>query len=237
MSIFEYHSSESRGTTNQGWLHSRHVFSYGNYYNAQRMHFGVLRVINEDLIAPSMGCGMHPHSNMEIVSLVLEGEMEVKDNVNNEFTVRKGDVLAMSAGTGIFHSEYNKSRDCALKIVQLRLLPKTPNVKPRFSKQSFTFEPNKLTEIVSPRLNGCLWLYQDAWIHLARLDAKKSLKYEMKNSQKNGIYIYILSGTIEVENTELIKGSGMGIRETAAIEINCTTEAEFLLMEIPLKNP
>jgi redox-sensitive bicupin YhaK (pirin superfamily) len=236
MSKFEYHSPESRGTTNQGWLHSRHVFSYGNYYNPDRMHFGVLRVINEDMIAPAMGYGMHPHSNMEIVTIILDGKMLIKDNFNNEFSVEKGDVWTLSAGTGIFHSELNQSRNNTLKLLQIRLLPKTTNVKPRFSKQSFIFEPNNFTEIVSPKLNGCLWLYQDAWLYFARFDTNQSIPYKLKKQQKNGVYIYILSGKIVINNTELTKGSGMGITETSAVDIFCTAHTEFLLLEIPMKN-
>lgn len=236
MSNIVYHSPESRGTTNQGWLHCRHVFSYGNYYNAERMHYGALRVINEDMIAPSSGFGMHPHTNMEMITIVREGEIEYKDNLNNVVKGKKGDIMAISAGTGIFHSEYNHSKDNSLKILQLWLLPKTQNVKPRISLQNFNFEHNALTKIVSPEMNGCLWIHQDVWIYYGLFGDNKTYTYELKNPLKNSVYIYMLSGKIEAENTEITQGSGLGISKIRETKILCTTGTEFLLLEVPDKS-
>jgi len=155
------HTAESRGTTNLGWLHSRHSFSFGDYYDPERIHFGALRVINDDMIAPGQGYGMHPHSNMEIITIPLEGELEYKDDMNNGSVIGKGDVQVMGAGTGVFHSEVNRNKDRSVSFLQIWVVPKVQKAKPHYEQRYYRTNINELTEILSPDLHEQhLWLFR-----------------------------------------------------------------------------
>ena len=147
-----FHKSETRGNANHGWLHSRHTFSFGNYHNPERMHFGVLRVLNDDTVAPSMGFGTHSHQNMEIISVPLEGDLEHKDSMGNTTVIKQGDIQVMSAGTGVQHSEYNKNKDREVKFLQIWVIPNKQNVKPRYDQITLDLDDrkNKLQQVLSP---------------------------------------------------------------------------------------
>jgi quercetin 2,3-dioxygenase len=230
------HKSATRGDANHGWLHSKHTFSFANYYNPERMHFGVLRVLNDDIVEAGMGFGTHPHDNMEIISIPLEGDLEHKDSMNNVAVIRNGDIQVMSAGTGITHSEYNKNKDQKVKFLQIWVFPNKKNVKPRYDQITLKSEErhNKLQQIVSPNPDDAgVWIHQDAWFHLGKFDKGISAEYKIKK-QGNGLYIFNLSGKILVNDQELDSRDGFGIWEAEAVTIKSNSDAEFLLMDVPM---
>ena len=230
------HKSETRGDANHGWLHSKHSFSFANYYNPERMHFGVLRVLNDDIVAAGMGFGTHPHDNMEIISIPLEGDLEHKDSMGNVTVIKNGDIQVMSAGTGIQHSEYNKSKDQQVKFLQIWVYPNKKNVIPRYDQITLKLEDrhNKLQQILSPNQNDAgVWIHQNAWFHLGKFDKGVKTDYTIK-SKGNGIYIFNLNGVLKVNDVTLNSRDGFGIWEIEKITLLADTEAEFLIMEIPM---
>lgn len=232
------HTADSRGTSNYGWLHSRHSFSFGNYYDTDRMHFGALRVLNDDMVAPGKGFGTHSHSNMEIISIPLDGDLEHKDSMNNVSMIQFGDIQIMSAGTGIEHSEYNKNKDRSVRFLQLWIYPNIQNVVPRYDQLTIGLSGriNKLHQIVSPKqTDEGVWTYQNAWIFTSKLDAELSLNYDLKAPESNGVYIFVLNGGMEVNEQPLKSRDGYGMWETTSISIKAITDAEFLLIEVPMK--
>lgn len=231
------HKAESRGHADHGWLNSRHTFSFANYYNPERMHFGVLRVLNDDIVEAGQGFGTHPHDNMEIISIPLEGDLEHKDSMGNVAVIRKGDVQVMSAGTGITHSEYNKNAGQPVKFLQIWVFPKLKNVKPRYDQ--ITLKPedrlNKLQQILSPNQDDeGVWIHQDAWFHLGKFDEGVATNYTLKKSG-NGVYAFILRESFTVDGAELNERDGLGIWDVESIDIRSgAAGAEILLMEIPM---
>jgi len=230
------HTAESRGTTNQGWLHSRHTFSFGDYYNAERIHFGGLRVINDDMLAPGKGFGMHPHSNMEIVTIPLDGELEYKDDMNNGAVISKGEIQVMSAGTGVFHSEGNHNKDKSVKFLQIWIVPKILKAKPRHDQTSYELKNNEIVEILSPDLHDDkVWIYQDTWINIGKAIANQRFEYQLKNPDLNGAYIFVIQGEIEVDEQYMKQRDGYGLWEISEFNIIAKTDAEFLIIEVPMK--
>lgn len=230
------HKAESRGHANHGWLDSHHTFSFANYYNPERMHFGVLRVLNDDKVAPGKGFGTHPHDNMEIISIPLEGDLEHKDSMGNTAVIREGDVQIMSAGTGVFHSEYNKNTDKEVKFLQIWVFPNSKNLEPRYDQISIRDieKDNTFYQILSPNKDDQgVWINQNAWFHLGKFDAGKSETYTLK-SKGNGVYAFILEGEVEIEGQKLGKRDGFGSWETSEIEIKSINESRILLMEVPM---
>jgi redox-sensitive bicupin YhaK (pirin superfamily) len=230
------HTADSRGNANHGWLHSRHTFSFANYYNPERMHFGVLRVLNDDIVAGGMGFGTHPHDNMEIISIPLEGDLEHKDSMGNTTVIRKGDIQVMSAGTGIKHSEYNKHSDKEVKFLQIWVYPNKKNVTPRYDQITIkeSDRKNKFQQILSPNPNDeGVWIHQNAWFHLGNFEQGKMTNYVMKRAE-NGLYIFVLKGQILVNKQRLNTRDGMGIWNIEACSITAETQAEILLMEVPM---
>jgi len=230
------HKSGTRGLANHGWLESRHSFSFANYYNPDRMHFGVLRVLNDDIVAPGMGFGTHPHDNMEIISIPLEGDLEHKDSMGNLTVIRNGDIQVMSAGTGIQHSEYNKNRDREVRFLQIWLFPNRKNVKPRYDQLTLKKEDrkNKLQQILSPSPDDeGVWIHQDAWFHLGQLDKGRELNYRLKK-EGNGVYAFVLSGSVIVDGTGLETRDGLGLWDTQEIALKASQDSEILLMEVPM---
>lgn len=230
------HKAETRGHANHGWLNSYHTFSFANYHNPARMHFGVLRVLNDDTVAAGMGFGKHPHDNMEIISIPLEGDLEHKDSMGNTTLIRKGDIQIMSAGTGIAHSEYNRSKEQLVKFLQIWVFPNKKNVQPRYDQISLNLadRKNKLQQVLSPNAEDeGVWIHQDAWFHLADFDKEISETYHLKK-KGNGVYVFVLSGDITVDNQKLNVRDGFGIWETDSISITADSKAEFLLMEVPM---
>jgi len=231
------HKAETRGDANHGWLHSRHTFSFANYYNPERIHFGLLRVLNDDTVAPGMGFGTHPHDNMEIISIPLEGDLEHKDSMGNISVINHGDVQVMSAGAGITHSEYNKNKDKPVKFLQIWVFPNKKNVTPRYDQITLNIADrhNKLQQILSPNPDDAgVWIHQDAWFHLGKFDKGVSVEYNIK-SKNNGVYAFILSGEVTINGQPLKSRDGFGIWNTDKISIHADNDAEFLLMDVPMK--
>jgi Pirin-related protein len=231
------HKAETRGDANHGWLHSRHTFSFADYYDPERVHFGMLRVLNDDIVEAGMGFGTHPHDNMEIISIPLEGDLEHKDSMGNVSLIKHGDVQVMSAGTGITHSEYNKNKDKRVKFLQIWVLPDRKNVKPRYDQITLNIKDrhNKLQQILSPNPDDAgVWIYQNAWFHLAQFENGFSADYNIK-AKGNGVYAFILSGDITINNQELKSRDGFGIWDVDKISVKANSDAEFLLIEVPMK--
>lgn len=230
------HRAESRGHADHGWLNSYHSFSFANYYDPARVHFGALRVLNDDQVAPGMGFGTHPHDNMEIISIPLEGDLEHKDSMGNVAVIRKGDVQVMSAGTGVSHSEYNKNKDKAVKFLQIWIFPNKRNVSPRYDQITLKEEDrhNKLQTIISPKQGEAgLWIHQNAWFILGQFDKGHKASYTL-NAKDNGLYAFVLSGKLLVNGLELNSRDGLGIWNTEQLTIEAAEDAEFLLMEVPM---
>ena len=230
------HKADTRGNANHGWLQSKHTFSFGNYYNPERMHFGVLRVLNDDTVAAGMGFGTHPHDNMEIISIPLEGDLEHKDSMGNTTTIRNGDVQAMSAGTGIMHSEYNKNKDTLVRFLQIWIYPNKKNVMPRYDQVTLNVadRKNKLQQILSPHAGeGCVWIYQNAWFYLADFEKGFAAEYELKH-KGNGIYIFNLQGDLKINDQVIHTRDGLGLWDIDGISLSAESGTSFLLMEVPM---
>lgn len=231
------HKANTRGHANHGWLDSWHTFSFAGYYDPQRVHFGALRVLNDDTVAGGMGFGTHPHDNMEIISIPLSGELEHKDNMGNVQVIRQGDVQVMSAGTGIQHAEKNKNTDTPVKFFQIWVFPNKKNVQPRYAQENFSDEDkhNKLLTVVSPlgTNDGGVQVHQDAWFSLGKLDKNIKVNYDLKKKE-NGVYAFVIEGDVTLNGIKLNKRDGLGITETNTLEIMADNDAELLLMEVPV---
>ena len=231
------HRAETRGDANHGWLHSRHTFSFANYYNPDRMHFGVLRVLNDDMVIAGKGFGTHPHDNMEIISIPLEGDLEHRDSMGNVSVIQHGDVQVMSAGTGITHSEYNKNLDREVRFLQIWVFPNKRGVTPRYDQ--LTLNPadrhNTLQQILSPNPDDAgVWIHQDAWFHLGRFDRNRETTYTVKK-KGNGVYAFVLKGDMTIEGQPLHQRDGFGIWDTDSITLRADSDgAEILLMDVPM---
>ncbi|WP_394369453.1 pirin family protein [Fulvivirga lutea] len=231
------HKAETRGHANHGWLDSHHTFSFANYYNPERVHFGVLRVLNDDIVAPSRGFGTHPHDNMEIVSIPLSGDLKHKDSMGNEAIIREGDVQVMSAGTGIFHSEFNANDDKEVRFLQIWVFPNKKNVEPRYDQISIrdVEKKNEFYQVLSPNKDDQgVWVHQDAWFNLGKFDKGVETEYCL-NKADNGVYAFILEGEVEINGQKLTKRDGLGISETDKLSVKATSDnARVLLMEVPM---
>jgi len=230
------HKANTRGDANHGWLKSKHTFSFANYYNPERMHFGVLRVLNDDIVSAGMGFGTHPHDNMEIISIPLEGDLEHKDSMGNVTVIKNGDIQVMSAGTGIKHSEFNKNKDKEVKFLQIWLFPNKRNVTPRYDQITLNANDrkNKLQQILSPNPSDAgVWIHQNAWFHLGNFDKGVNTVYQFKG-QGNGLYIFNLKGDLKVNDQLLNSRDGLGIWDTNSVKITAQSQSEFLLMEVPM---
>ncbi len=230
------HRADTRGHANHGWLDSHHTFSFANYYNPERMHFGVLRVLNDDVVSPAKGFGTHPHDNMEIISIPLEGDLEHKDSMGNEAIIREGDVQVMSAGTGVFHSEYNKNPDKEVKFLQIWIFPNQKNVEPRYDQISIRdiAKENEFYQVLSPNAQDeGVWIHQNAWFHIGNFDEGKTTTYELKD-KNNGVYAFVLDGQVEIEGETLNSRDGFGIWDVSQIDVNSTSKSRILLMEVPM---
>jgi redox-sensitive bicupin YhaK (pirin superfamily) len=230
------HMAETRGHANHAWLNSYHSFSFSSYYNSERMGFGALRVLNDDTVDAGMGFGKHPHDNMEIISIPLEGDLEHKDSMNNVAVIKNGDIQAMSAGTGIYHSEYNNDREQRVKFLQIWVYPDKKNVEPRYNQITLNQEDrhNKLQQILSPNENDeGVWIHQNAWFHLGKFDKGVSTEYAIKG-KGNGVYVFVLSGDVKVNDQLLNTRDGYGIWDIDKFTITAEMDTEFLLMEVPM---
>jgi redox-sensitive bicupin YhaK (pirin superfamily) len=230
------HKAETRGHANHGWLDSHHTFSFAHYYNPERVHFGMLRVLNDDVVDAGKGFGTHPHDNMEIISIPLSGDLEHKDSMGNTTVIKQNDVQIMSAGTGIYHSEYNRNKDRKVSFLQIWVFPKEQNIKPRYGQKTFNPEErvNKLQQVISPDKEGeGIWINQDAWFHLGNLKAGLETTYDVKQ-KSNGVYAFVISGEVTVNGQKLSKRDGFGVWEADQLNIKADADAEILLMEVPM---
>ncbi|WP_396155551.1 pirin family protein [Flavobacterium sp.] len=231
------HKANTRGHANHGWLNAYHSFSFASWYNPERVQFGVLRVLNDDTVASGMGFGTHPHDNMEIITIPLEGDLAHKDSMGNAETIKTGDIQVMSAGTGIQHSEFNPNADHHTKLFQIWLFPKVRNVAPRY--QQITLDTsdrhNKLQQILSPDADDAgVWIYQDAWFHMGNLDKGTTIDYNRKKVG-NGLYVFVIKGSVKVDGQELEQRDGLGITDFDKVSFEATSDTEVLLMEVPME--
>lgn len=228
--------ANSRGYANHGWLKTHHTFSFANYYNPQRMHFGMLRVLNDDFIAPGEGFDMHPHKNMEVISIPLKGYLRHGDSIKNSEVITPGDIQVMSAGTGIVHSEFNDSREEIVELLQIWVFPRQENTSPRYKSYDIRpiLEENKLAYIISPDGETSASIDQDAWFSMGFLDAGQVVEYKL-HEKDNGVYLFMIEGEVEVNNTVLSKRDGAGFWETDGIAVEVLKPAKVLLIEVPMR--
>ncbi|GJJ79902.1 pirin family protein [Pasteurella canis] len=232
-----YHSANSRGNADHGWLKSRHTFSFGHYYDPSRVNFGVLRVINDDFVEGGMGFGTHPHNNMEIISIPLSGDLAHKDSMGNGSIIRNGDIQVMSAGTGITHSEMNPNADIPVKFLQIWVIPNKRNVEPRYQQITIAdnAKPNDFQQILSPNPDDeGVWIHQDAWFSLAKFDKGIAKNYSL-NKAGNGVYAFVIKGQANVAGVDLNERDGLGVWDTDNLDIVASSDAEILLMEVPME--
>lgn len=229
------HKSESRGSADHGWLRSRHTFSFAGYNNPDRVHFGALRVLNDDLVTGGNGFGTHPHDNMEIVSIPLFGDLEHKDSTGTGEVIKTGDVQIMSAGSGLRHSEFNHSMEEEVQFLQIWVFPKERDITPRYEQKTFDPEDrmNKFQTVVSPEGADALWINQDAYFSLANLDAGMPLNYVVKKPG-NGVYFFVLNGEINIADQILDLRDAVGITDATEINLKAKSYAEVLAIEVPM---
>ncbi|WP_407524654.1 pirin family protein [Lacibacter sp. MH-610] len=231
------HKAATRGHANHGWLNSYHTFSFAGYYDPARIHFGALRVLNDDTVAAGMGFGTHPHDNMEIISIPLSGDLKHRDSMGNEAIIKQGDIQVMSAGTGISHSEMNANRDKEVKFLQIWVFPNQKNVQPRYDQLAMDESKmkNNFLQVLSPDKNDeGVWIHQNAWFSMGLIEKGNTINYVLKD-KNNGVYAFVIEGAVSVNDEVLEKRDGLGITETDAFTVTATDNAKVLLMEVPIK--
>ena len=231
-----YHENESRGLADHGWLKSRHTFSFSSYHNPERMNFGLLRVLNDDIVKPSMGFGTHPHENMEIISIPLSGSLRHQDSMGNKHIISTGEVQIMSAGSGITHSEYNNSSSEDVKFLQIWVLPKEKDINPRYDQKIFDVvnRRNRFQLLVAPETSEeAVWINQDAWFSLADIEAEQQVNYE-KNNTKNGVYFFVIEGNANIDGNDVKQRDGLGIIDGETYPIVAHSKTQLLAIEVPL---
>lgn len=238
MAHYTLHKAGQRAILDHGWLKSAQTFSFAGQYNPDRIRFGTLRVLNDDVVAGGRGFGEHPHDNMEIISIPLAGALEHKDNLGNERRIEAGDIQIMSTGEGVFHSEYNGNADQDAAFLQIWVFPKTLNVKPRY--QQFTPDPagraHQLQQLLSPDATDAGGqIQQDAWFHMGNFDQGETVSYTL-HKKDNGLYVFVINGSFTVDGQLLETRDGLGISDiNGKISIRANANgATILLMEIPM---
>ena len=232
-----FHPSESRGQADHGWLNAKHSFSFANWQNRERMHFGALRVLNDDIVAAGTGFGKHPHDNMEIITIPLNGEIQHEDSMGHKEIIKTNQVQVMSAGSGIYHSEFNSSKTEELKLFQIWIFPDKENLEPRYATINYSWEnaKNNFLPLVSPKKeNEGAWIHQNAWIHIIKIEKAQSATYTIKNKD-NGVYIMLIDGFIEIENKKMKDRDAIGIWETDSVNIFSEVDSKLLFIEVPMK--
>ncbi|RKE95192.1 pirin family protein [Ichthyenterobacterium magnum] len=232
------HKSNTRGFANHGWLKSHHTFSFASYQNAKRMNFGALRVLNDDVVQPKMGFGTHPHQNMEIISIPLQGALSHKDSMGNKRAIEVGEIQVMSAGTGLTHSEFNDSKTDEVNFLQLWIFPEKLNIEPNYNQRLFPLEgkKNQLQTVVAPKdklEDNALPINQQAYIYRTNLDSETSVNLKVK-LQQNGFYVFVVEGEIQIDNTSLGKRDALGVYETENIQIKANQSSEVIIIEVPM---
>jgi quercetin 2,3-dioxygenase len=230
------HKAEDRGHADHGWLNAHHSFSFASWYNPAKTHFGLLRVLNDDIVAPGMGFGEHPHDNMEIVTIPLKGSLRHRDSMGNSEAIKYGEVQIMSAGTGIRHSEFNDSQTDPVNLLQIWVFPKERNIEPRYDQKQFDTlnRINKFQAVVSPDKEGdAMWINQDAWFSLADITKDQTIKYKSK-LKSNGAYLFVIEGKVEVAGNKLNKRDAIGMWEFDEAEIKALEDAQVLVIDVPM---
>lgn len=231
------HKSSERGTTELDWLHSKHSFSFGEYYDPDKMGFGLLRVLNDDIVEPGQGFGFHPHNNMEIFSLVLDGALQHKDNMGTGSTINKDEIQIMSAGTGILHSEFNPSDTEKVNFLQIWIIPKERNIRPRYDQMKFPLSDRKnaLLKVISgEKTKNTLFINQNAAVSLGNLETGNAATYEL-NYPGNSIYLFNLNGTVSVGDDVLNSRDAIGIAGINNLKLNAQTDTNFIIIEVPVR--
>ena len=232
----QIHKSETRGHANHGWLDTYHTFSFGMYHDSSRMHFGMLRVLNDDIVIGGAGFGKHGHDNMEIISIPLKGSLAHTDSTGNEGIISTSDVQIMSAGTGIMHAEYNASESELVNFLQLWIFPKERNIEPRYDQMRFDHDKlkNQLCPIVSnnPSIEA-LRINQDASLYLGEFDESNIVKHQMA-STKHGVYVFVIEGMVTISGQELQRRDGMGIQNEEFVLMDIASNSKILLIEVPV---
>ena len=238
MENYILHPATERGHVNHGWLNAHHSFSFASWHNPSKVHFGALRVLNDDIVAPGMGFGTHPHDNMEIITIPLKGDLEHKDSMGNIGIIKENEIQMMSAGSGVTHSEYNPNKDKEVNLLQIWIFPKIRNISPKYNQIKLLPEDrkNKFQQVISPDGNALgMNINQDAYFQLASLDGSKSLTYTLQGNG-SGVYIFLIDGELKINNNfNLYKRDAIGLWDIKKIEIEATKNAEILLMEVPMQ--
>lgn len=231
------HKAEERGHANHGWLDAHHSFSFASWYNPEKVHFGMLRVLNDDTIEGGMGFGMHPHDNMEIITIMRKGALHHQDSMGNKGIIQVGEVQVMSAGSGITHSEVNAKKDEEAQLFQIWVFPNKKNVAPRYDtlkldEKNYT---NKFCQIISPdEKDEGSWIHQDAWFNLGKFDKGRNIDYSVKK-KNNGVYAFVINGTAEMNGHELNKRDALGIWNIDKLSLTSLSDnTEVLLMDVPM---
>ncbi|OFX81406.1 MAG: hypothetical protein A2X20_11005 [Bacteroidetes bacterium GWE2_40_15] len=237
--IYNYIKSDSRGGADHGWLKAKHSFSFANYYDPERVHFGALRVLNDDIVAPSEGFGKHPHDNMEIITIPLKGELRHEDSMGNSSVITAGEIQVMSAGTGVFHSEMNNSTQSDVQLLQIWIFPNEKGVTPRYDQKRLNPESvkNQLLNVIQPKGEnnpGAIWIQQKSWFYLGEFDTESVKNYRSK-SIDNGIYIFVIEGEVKVQNYLLSKRDALAVVNADELRMEITKGTKILVMEVPLK--
>ena len=230
------HRANERGHADHGWLNAHHSFSFANWHDPEKVHFGLLRVLNDDIIDGGQGFGTHPHNDMEIITIILDGALQHKDSMGNGSVIKPGDVQVMSAGSGVRHSEFNPLPDKATNLFQLWIFPKENGIEPRYDQKTFDTKDrhNKIQTVASGfKKNGELYIHQDAALSLADLDKSFTTSYSV-SKKENGVYIMVIEGQVEIEGEILNKRDAIGISETEAINIKAIADAKLLLVDVPM---
>jgi redox-sensitive bicupin YhaK (pirin superfamily) len=230
-----FHPAAERGHANHGWLDSYHSFSFAGFYDPNKVHFGALRVLNDDTVKGGFGFSKHPHDNMEIVSIPLVGDLHHQDTTGRDKIIKQGDVQIMSAGSGIAHSETNANRDKEVKFLQIWVFPKEKDIEPRYDQKSFPAEgrKNQLQTVVAPDDEQAVWINQQAWFTLGNLEEGSSSNYTIKQTG-NGVYAFLIEGSATVNGIALNRRDAVGIWETDSLNIEATSNAEILLIDVPM---
>ncbi len=232
-----FHPASSRGTANYGWLNANYSFSFANYFNPNKVQFGLLRVLNDDFVQAGMGFGTHPHENMEIISIPLKGEIRHKDSMNNTKVITAGEVQVMSAGTGVEHSEFNASKE-ELNLLQIWIFPEKNDLEPRYGQKDYSalLKKNKLINIVTPKdhqAEDALWINQQAYLFLGEFDSGRKIEYQLKD-KSHGVYVFLIEGEAEIDNSVLRKRDAIGIQSTENFSIEFKNHSKVLLIEVPM---
>ncbi|MCX7878858.1 MAG: pirin family protein [Ignavibacteria bacterium] len=230
------HKAESRGKADYGWLKANYSFSFANWYDPQRMRFGLLRVLNDDTVEPSRGFDTHPHDNMEIITIPLKGSVAHRDSTGGEGIISAGEIQVMSAGSGVYHSEFNASDTEQLNLLQIWIFPKKRNIEPRYEQKKFDTNnrKNRFQIVVSPDgRDGSLKINQDAYFSLSDMERGKSLEYIIKNNG-NGIYLFVIDGKIQIGKYQLSSRDALGITGTESFRINALENSKVLIIEVPM---